>query len=116
MKSGGLAFHFVSPGGEARFWPQREAESSNVCPVRGTAAKSWLVAVSGVHRLTVVRSEAGPNQRAPMVSSRPGPHWPAFLGVYPFSEFSFLVFSSVNSDTVLTHPFLLGVNKLVSLA
>ena len=69
----------------------------SVSPVWGTAVKSLLVAVLGAHSLTGVRPEAGPNHHgAPMVSSRLGPYWPAFLDVYPSSEFTFLVFSSVN--------------------
>lgn len=76
-----------------------------VSPVWETAAKSGLVAISGIYHLTVVRPKEGPNRGASMVSSGAGPRWPAFLDVYPFSEFSFLVFSSVSSDTVLKTSF-----------
>lgn len=76
-----------------------------VSPVWGTAAKSGLVSISGIYCLTLVRPKEGPNRGAPMVSSGAGARWPASLNVYPFSEFSFLVLSSVSYDTVLKTSF-----------
>lgn len=93
--------HCVSPGGEeVRFWPHREAESSNVASPSfsclGNSCKITPGGCFGVHGLTLARPEAGPNQGASTVRSRPGPHcWP-FLRVCSVSKFSFLVFSSVN--------------------